>query len=44
MSGVYDHPINDGLKKLIANKWSEYVYDPTKDVMVTIYKDMTLNE
>lgn len=44
MSGVYDHPIKDGIKKLIANKWSEYVYDPTKDVLVTIYKDMTLNE
>lgn len=44
MSGVYDHPIKDGLKKLIANKWNDYVYDPTKDVMVTIYKDMTLND
>ena len=44
MSGVYDHPVKDGLKKLIANKWSEYVYDPTKDVMVTIYKEMTKND
>ena len=39
-SEKYDRPVEDGLKKIIGDKWDDYVYDTNKDVLVLIWQDM----
>ena len=35
----YDKPEENGLKQIIGNKWDNYVYDTSKDVLVLIFQD-----